>query len=165
VSKNAVAIRGTDGTLALLLRVVRSPSGIYVVFAAGQHRKRHDPHTSWHRDGRFHHKSFDREIFERRKRQPLEGFVGVESFITTSTNRTDAPHLPACDPAEFTNVMEVPITVLKEAPHGTQVHVELLGPESEPVVPTPGHRLIQRHVVADENPRIAISLYDVSIPR
>ena|SRR3989442_5627086 len=50
---HAVAIRKDDGTLRLFLRIVRAPSGIYVVFAAGQDRpgilkKAYNPHSSWH---------------------------------------------------------------------------------------------------------------------
>src|SRR5207244_4294592 len=101
-----VAIRRDDATLALFLRVTRSRSGIYVIFSAGQDRPGHDPHSSWHQDGRVHHKSFRRE-FMRTKRQPLDSFVGAEFFITTSTDRASARHLPDCDPTEFDRVIEI----------------------------------------------------------
>ncbi len=92
MSTHAVAIRRGDGTVALFLRVVRSLSGIYAMFAAGQHRAGHDPHSSWHRDGRVHHKSFGRE-FTRRYRQALGAFAGAEPFITTSVSRDAPRHL------------------------------------------------------------------------
>jgi hypothetical protein len=95
VSTHAIAICWDDGSLALFLRVGSSPSVIYVVVAAGQERAGHDPHSSWHRDGRVHHKSFKRE-FRGSQKRALDSFTDdiVEQFITTSTNRGDAPYLP-----------------------------------------------------------------------
>jgi len=163
VSAHAVAIGREDGTLALLLRVVRSPSGIYVIAAAGQERKGHNPHWSWHSNGRVHDKSFGRP-FNRRRGQPLDGFTGVEPFVCTGTTRADAPLLPDCYPREFDGVMDVSARLLNDLPSGTQVHVELLGPGAEPAV-LRGlvWRLLQRFVITDGTPAIAVSFYDVHI--
>jgi hypothetical protein len=103
--------------LALLLRIVRSSSGIYVVFAAGQGRQGHDPHVSWHRDGRFHSKSFSRMNFPRRQRQQLDTFQGSEGFVGTSVARGETPFSPDCDPQAFDEVMEIDATALNERPN------------------------------------------------
>jgi hypothetical protein len=162
---HAIAIRRADSTLALFLRVVRSTSGIYVVFAAGQPRSGHDPHASWHVDGRVHHKSFSHEVFPRRRRQPLGSFSGVEPFVVTSTTRADTPYLPDCNPSDFDAVTEIPVDFLNDPPTGTQVHVELLGPGAQPVLLPFEHRLLQRAVIDDGTPTIAVSIYDVPIPK
>jgi hypothetical protein len=169
LSAHAVAIRRDHGTLALFLRVARSRSGIYVVFAAGQERPGHDPHSSWHRDGRVHHKSFKGE-FMRRRRQPLDAsFTGTEPFITTSTTRASAPLLPDCQPGQFSSVIEVPAQALGDAPSGTQVDVQLVGPNTEPTAPTFEHVLLQRAVIADGQPygqpAIAVFVYNVLLTR
>jgi hypothetical protein len=132
-----------------------------VVFAAGQDTPGHDPHSSWHVDGRVHHKSFNRE-FERFRKQALDDdFAGVELFVTTPVTRVRARSLPDCAAARFDSVMEVPVEALDEAPHGTRFHVELLGPKAEPAEPDPifDYRLVQRAVIDDGRPEIAISAY------
>ena len=160
--KHAVALRREDGSLALFLRVNRAPSGIYVVWAAGQHRPGHDPHSSWHRDGRVHHKSFNRE-FQRSRRQPLgPGFTGAEYFLQTNVMRGSAG-LPTCDPAEFDSVFTVPTVLLGDVPSGSDVYIELLGPGAEPAAPLFEHRLIDRARFNEEIPTIAVSFYDVRL--
>jgi hypothetical protein len=157
---HAVAIRRDDASLALFLRIVRSPSGIYVVFAAGQARPRHDPHSSWHRDGRVHHKSFGRE-FTRGYKQPLTGFAGADHFVTTSTSRDAAPNLPDCAPARFNDVIEVRIALLRPAPQGTQIDVSPFAAGAGPVAPAVPHRIVSQSVIVDGDPRIAVTIYDV----
>jgi len=164
LTKYAIAIQREDGTLVLFLRVVRSPSGIYVVFAAGQDRPGHDPHSSWHRDGRVHHKSFERE-FIRRRGQALASLIGTEPFVTTSVTRDAASHLPHCDPVKFDSVVEIPAQLLNDPPNRTQVHVELLAVDAVPAVPVFEHRLVERSVINDEMPAIGVSFYDSPLPK
>jgi hypothetical protein len=66
-----------------------------------------NPHSSYHRDGRFHMKSFGRKFEPAQKRQPLTGvFKGTEHLGSFGG------HFPKtlgakCDPKDFTGVIEV----------------------------------------------------------
>jgi hypothetical protein len=160
-----VTIQRTDGSLALFLRVSRDQSGIYVMFAAAQGRPRHDPHSSWHSDGRVHHKSHYRMMQPFQRRQPLgPSFAGSEYFVQTSVTRDGAPSLPTCDPAAFDSMMIVPLDMLNPAPNGTQIHVELLGPGATPASPIFQWRLMQRALFENGIPTIAISFYNLASP-
>lgn len=164
-SRYAVATERADGSLALFLRVHRAPSGIFVMFAAAQDRPRHDPHSSWHRDGRVHHKSYKRMMQPFQRRQPLDAsFVGAEHFVQTSLTRDWVPSLPTCDPAAFDRVMRVPLEQLNPPPNGTQLHVELLGQGAAPAPLIFASRVIQRGLFEDGLPTIAISLFNLEQP-
>jgi hypothetical protein len=162
----ALGVRHRDGRLHLFLRVVRAPSGIYIVFAAGQHRpgigrKAYNPHSSWHKDGRVHHKSYDRPWI-REKRQGLDGFRGAEPFIVTSVDQMLASGLPECNPAEFTSVMEVPVGVLDVTPGHQQVHVDIVAPGSVPPTSGFGEYPLMSWWLSDGSPSIVVSVYKLS---
>ncbi len=163
----AIAARNPDTTLRLFLRVVRAPSGIYVVFASGQRRpgigrKQYNPHASWHRDGRVHQKSHDRRWI-RQTRQALAGFTGAEPFISTSVDQLLAPELPECNPSEFSTVMEVP--VLDTRPGRQQICVDLVASGAEPPAFSFGERVLMRWWITDDSPGIVVSLYQLSFDR
>lgn len=165
MGKHAVAIRRDNGSLGLFLRIVRAPSGIYVIWAAGQERQGHNPHTSWHHDGRFHSKSFG-EMFTRwRQRQQLDAFAGVEPFITTSLTRLDPPGLPDCDARQFDSVMEVAGHILSPPPNGTQVDVQLAAAGAVPAPPVFNSPVLQQRVIEDGAPAIVVSIYNVQWDR
>jgi len=129
---------------------------------AGQTRARHDPHVSWHSDGRFHNKSFGKVIFPRRQRQALEAFTGSEQFISTSVDRREASFLPDCDLGEFHSVAELDAAQLNDVPHRTRVDIELVGPGSEAAALWAGSRSVQRYLFADRNPSIVVSFVDTT---
>jgi len=161
---HAIAVRDVDSRLRLFLRISRAQSGIYVVFAAGQLRQEaggraFNPHSSWHRDGRVHAKSYNRP-WNRRQRQPLDSFEGAEPFIATSLDQAVAG-LPTCEPGQFENVMEVPVELLDGSPGHRQVHVDLVGPGAEPPPLGFTARLLRRWPLLG-TPTIVISLYDVT---
>jgi hypothetical protein len=100
----------------------------------------------------------------RRKRQPLNSITGAESFIVTSTTRAATPHLPDCHPRNFDGVIETSVELLNDPPNGTQIHVDLLASGAVPMAPFFEHRLLQRAVIDDGLPAIAVSFYDVPVP-
>ena len=164
MTAHALAARHHDGSLHLFLRVVRAASGIYVVFAAGQRRpgigrKSYDPHSSWHHDGRVHHKSYDRALM-RQRRQSLSGFAGSEPFITTSVDQMVVPQLPECNPGEFTTIMEVRVALLDVTPGRQSICIDLVADESMP--PTVGfaERTVERWWLGGDSPSIVVSLYE-----
>ena len=90
----AVAVR--DGEeLFLRVRIRRAARGgdIYYSLPTGRSApewKKWDPHGSYHRDGRSHHKSFDRKALVRQSQKPDFGFKGWWPFIVISAERNDA---------------------------------------------------------------------------
>lgn len=165
MSAYAIAAKHEGGRLCLFLRIVRAPSGVYVVFAAGQHRpgigrKAYDPHSSWHRDGRVHHKSYDRAWTRQRQRQSLDGFRGAEPFVATPVDQMVVPALPECDPAAFTEVLEISVASLDVAPSRQKIHVDLVAAGSPPPVVGFGERPRKRWWLEDASPSIVVSLYE-----
>ncbi len=132
----AVAVRdGTD--LFLWIRIRRAESGIYYVFATGREEeaewKKWNPHGSQHKDGRFHHKSFDHKVFPPEQRQkPDADFKGTEQLVTRPI-APDEPRLVGviCDPAKFDAVLEVPVSILSAKKYETYVAVDLTEPDGQ----------------------------------
>jgi hypothetical protein len=124
----AVAVReGSDLWLTLWVR--RAPKGdVYVVIPRNDGKW--NPHASYHRDGTFHSKSFNHKMSSS-KRQPLtEAFKGCEHL------GMNAGHGPKtigaiCDPAMFTDVIEVPPGIL--GPRDGFVAVDLVEPDCDPL--------------------------------
>lgn len=161
--KWAVAVRWPSGELGLFWRVRRSPSGIYQVFCALQDEARidgraHDPHTSWHTDGRFHSKGYDR-VWHRQRRQRLDAFTGAEPFISTSADQMLSAGLPICDFADFDEVLEIGRDVIDPAQGRQQLHLDLSEPGVAPFAHGLGERPVVRHVLQDDVPSIVVTLY------
>jgi hypothetical protein len=164
-TSRAVAIQRRDDTLGLLLRVVRAPSGIYVVFAAQQDQKFKrgvfNPHSSWHRDGRVHNKSFD-QARQREQRQRLDAFTGAEHFVRTGWPEGRARLLPSCDVTQFSTTMVVPEATIDDAPTGAQIQVDLIAPGG--TFPTPMFgRLAECKTFDDDVPFIVVSVYQMDL--
>ena len=125
----AVAVR-EGSNLWLTLWVRRSKKGdIYVMIPRGD--RDWDPHESYHHDGTFHAKSFGRKFGAPQRRQALTG-----AFRGTVHIGAHAGHGPKtvgaiCDPAAFSDVLEVPPDVL--GPRHGEVVVDLVEPGCEPL--------------------------------
>ena len=125
----AVAVReGPDLWLTLWVR--RSPKGEFFVMTPRGDRD-WNPHSSYHRDGRFHMKSWGHKIDSRQKRQPLTGaFRGTEhlgAYAGHGPKRVGA----ICDPTAFSGIVEVAPGVL--GPRDGGVVVDLVEPGCEPL--------------------------------
>lgn len=111
----AVAVR--DGAnLFLTLWVRRSTKGdVFVLVPRGD--RSWNPHTSYHRDGMVHAKSYDYKLATPQKRQPL-----TETFRGTEHLGIHFGHGPrsvgaVCEPATWSGIIEVPPGVLAPASH------------------------------------------------
>src|SRR5262245_4763111 len=120
----AVVIR-EDAALRLTLWIRHSERNeFFVMWPRG--KGRWNPHASYHRHGRVHMKSRDRKVLPVQMRQPLTpGFRGSEHLGSY------AGHAPKtlgilCDPAEFTDVLEIPPGTL--APTRGTITVDLVEP-------------------------------------
>jgi hypothetical protein len=124
----AVAIR--DGAeLWLTLWVRRDARGdVYVLIPRGV--SGWDPHTSYHRDGTFHSKSFGKEIGQSESRQPLnKDFKGTEHLGAYAGHGKSIGAV--CSPDDFTGVIEVEPGTLTG--RNGWVAVDLVEPNCEPL--------------------------------
>lgn len=146
----AVAIEdGADLRLALVIRRSRKAECFILYPRDGEW----DPHSSYHHDGKYHHKSYGLKMGIV-QRQRLDQFVGTEhlgSFLGFGTAA------PICDPANFTSVLKVPAGIL-ESTHGC-VLVDLVEPG---VRPNPLHRaglqIIREETYVDCSPGVVIAI-------
>lgn len=148
----AVAVR-EEGELWLTTWIRQAPKGdIYVVIPRNE--RGWNPHTSYHRDGTFHSKSFGHKVVSGTKRQPLTStFRGVEHIGMF------AGHGPKvvgalCDRAMFSEVMEVPRGIL--GPRDGFVAVDLVEPGLDPI--DLFNPVIQTKVLRDSVPWIVIRI-------
>jgi hypothetical protein len=159
----AVAIRdGKD--LFLWLRLRRAKLGdIYYAIPTGRsepERKKWDPHGSHHRDGRTHHKSFDQKTFQQQRQKPDSDFHGTEQLITRPIS-SDEPRAfgVICDPSKFSEVMEVPISMISSKKYETSIAVDLTEPNGEPII-TPGGKILAWHSFTDSIPWISVTVFN-----
>jgi hypothetical protein len=139
-----VAVR--DAGLWLVLWVRRNRSGEFFVMVP-RTKKLWDPHTSYHRDGSFHAKSFGHK-FQMQQRQPLTGeFRGTEHLGAYGGYGPKSVGA-VCDPSAFTGVVEVPSGIL--GPKDGTIVVDLVEPGHDPI-PWP-FKEIKRHTFDDDVP-------------
>ena len=158
----AVAIRDS-GDLFLWIRIRRSVRGeiFYAVPTARQkvENKEWNPHGSLHKDGRLHHKSFDKKLTVRQSQPPGAGFKGSENMIL----RPIASHEPRafgvlCDSAEFSDVMEIQAGKLSPKKYETYISVDLTEPGGLPSINTSDGLIIDQRSFKDSVPWIMISV-------
>jgi hypothetical protein len=149
----AVAIRdGSD--LWLTLWVQCSPKPEYFVLIPRADRS-WDAHTSYHRDGTLHMKSFGGRPVLKQQRRPLTGpFEGTEHLGTYSGHGGKSIGA-VCDPTAFSGVVEATAGVL--GPVNGSVAVDLVEPGCEPLW-CPGET-VQQEVFKDATPWVVIRIF------
>lgn len=152
----AVAIR--DGfNLWLTFWVRRAPKGDIFLIAPRANRT-WDPHTSYHRDGTFHVKSFNRK-FGTQQRQPLaDAFQGTEHVGAYAGHGKGIGAI--CDPEAYSGVVEVPPGVL--GPLDGAVVVDLVEPGRDPIS-WPFDEVV-RQTFRDAVPWIVIRVGSTALP-
>jgi hypothetical protein len=163
----AVAVRdGTD--LFLWFRIKRGASGdLYYVIPTGRAEpewKKWDPHGSLHKDGRSHHKSFDCKALPKTGQKPDVNFKGTESWVTRPIS-SDEPRTfgVICKPAEFSDVMEIPVEMLSPKKYETFISIDVSEPGGEPILTMPDRKIIKQHSFDDAVPHVLVSLQGPSI--
>jgi len=148
-----VAVReGSDLWLTLWVR--RSAKGdIYVMVPRGD--RKWDPHTSYHHDGTFHAKSYDKKLGKSQTRQALtsafQGSENVGAYHGHGPKTVGA----ICDPAAFSDVLEVAPGVL--GPRNGCVVLDLLEPGCDPIS-WPGE-MVQQKVFDDAEPWLVARIF------
>jgi hypothetical protein len=124
----AVAVRhGSDLWLAIWVR--RGPKGdVYVLIPRSD--PIWDPHTSYHRDGTFHSKSFNHKMSSSKKQPLTDAFSGSEHMSMFGGYNPKSIGA-VCDPAMFSGVVEVPPGIL--GPRDGFVSVDLVEPGCDPL--------------------------------
>jgi hypothetical protein len=145
-----VAIRKGDD-LWLTLWVKRSAKGEFFSFVP-RADGRWNPHVSYHLDGTYHIKSYDKPAITR-KLQPLTGkFSGTVQLDGSMGHGTSVGAI--CDPADFNGVVEVPTGIL--GPKNGMVLVYLIEPGHEPLS-HPG-QIVQEQVFKEFLPHVVIRI-------
>jgi hypothetical protein len=163
----AVAVRDGDD-LFLWIRIRRSKTGeIFYTFPTGRtdsEWRRWDPHGSLHKDGRFHHKSFNKKIMPSKRQKPDANFKGTEQLVTRpiASDEPRAFNVP-CDPTQFSEVMEVPVGQLSSKRYETNVAIDVTEPGGQPII-TPGARILAQRVFDDAIPWILVTVFHYPIP-
>jgi hypothetical protein len=164
-----IAVRdGAD--LFLWMRLRRAATGVYYVLPTGREYdsewKKWNPHGSWHRDGRLHHKSFDQKEFPaEQKQEPNAAFKGTHNLITRGI-ASDEPRAfgVRCDPTKFSEIMEIPAGILSPKHYETHTSVDLSEPGLQPLLMGGGEEILSQRVFDDAIPHITVTVYRWRLP-
>jgi hypothetical protein len=153
-STYAIAIRdGADLWLALWIK--RSAKPEYFIFHPITDGN-WNPHSSLHKDGTFHMKSYDKVMLEPRPKQRPSAVKGTEHLGAYGGFGPKAVRA-ICDPADFTGIFEVPPCVL--GPRNGMVTVDLIEPGSgaEPLM-HPAEE-VARHCFSGTVPHVLVRIF------
>jgi hypothetical protein len=149
-----VAVR--DSGLWLTLWVRRSWKPEFFVFMP---RAEGDVHASYHRDGRFHHKSDGRTYGEKQLQRLDQPFKGTEHLSGWGGHGPKTVGA-VCDPNDFAGVIELPPGVL--GPRDSDVVVDLVEPGFDPIT-WPGE-LVHQETFKDALPWLVIRVFRKILP-
>ncbi|MFZ2142528.1 MAG: hypothetical protein WAV78_37260 [Xanthobacteraceae bacterium] len=161
----ALAVRDGDD-LFLWIRLRRAAgTDIYYVVPTGREDERDwkkwNPHGSWHRDGRLHHKSFDKKMLQVERRQkPDANFEGTHNLITRGL-ASDEPRAfgVRCDATKFSVVMEIPVEILSPNHYETYTSVDVSESGLQPLLMGGGEKILLQRVFDDAIPQITATVY------
>ena len=159
------AVAARDGNdLFLVLRIRRSSKGeIFTLIPTGRSGdewKKWNPHASFHADGQYHHKSFDRKMLVKKAQRPDLAFTGTMNLlqIPVSADRVRNFGVP-CDPAAFAEVFELNLGNMPSKDYTTHLAVDLSEPAGKPII-TPGGTVLGQAVFKDAIPWILATWFD-----
>jgi hypothetical protein len=159
-----IAVRdGAD--LFLWIRLRRAArTDIYYVLPTGRENdlewKKWNPHGSWHRDGRLHHKSFDQKIFPAERQKPNAKFKGTYNLITRGI-ASDEPRAfgVCCDPTKFSEIMEIPAGILSPKHYETHTSIDVSEPGLKPLLMSGAEQILLQRIFDDAIPHITVTVY------
>lgn len=152
-STYAIAIRD-NLDLWLALWIKRSSKSEFFIFHPASDGN-WNPHSSLHRDGKFHMKSYDKAMLESRKQSPsaIKGTEHLGAYGGFGPKAVGA----ICEPADFTGIYEAPPHVL--GPRNGMVTVDLIEPGSgaQPLM-HPAEE-VGRHCFIDASPHVLVRIF------
>jgi hypothetical protein len=157
----AVAVRD-GGDLFLFWSIHRSVSGdIYVNYPGRKDLPGWKPHTSHHRDGRNHLKSFGRKFMGRQGTVPDATFDGTFQIDSTLIEPSDVRAINCrVTPSAYQEVFEIDIVDLRPNPRATQISVDITDASTPPLL-MPGVRIIRSFIGKDALPWVVVTLYEL----
>ncbi|MBI3860072.1 MAG: hypothetical protein HY296_07560 [Thaumarchaeota archaeon] len=151
----AVAVRD-DPYLWLVLWVRRSVKGEYFVFLP-LNDPDWDPHTSYHRDGLLHHKSYDKKLFVSKKQLPDARFRGTEQMLIRPFELEMIRAAKVlCNPSQFTGVFEIPGDLIRQ--RGCGVAIDLTEGNGPPLA-QPRAEIIKQMRFSHAVPEVLLTLW------
>jgi len=164
----AVAVRDRND-LFLWTRLRRAAgTDIYYVLPTGREHdpkwKKWNPHGSWHKDGRVHHKSFNKKIFPAERQKPNAEFKGTYNLITRGI-ASDEPRTfgVPCDPTEFSEIMEIPVGILSPKHYETHMSIDVSEPGLQPLLMGGSENILSQRIFDDTIPHITVTVYSFPI--
>lgn len=160
----AVAVRDRSH-LFLWMRVRRAEGGdIYYALPTGREEdpewKKWNPHGSWHRDGRLHHKSFNRKLLKGQWQEPNAQFKGRHQLVSKGIASDEPPAFGVlCDPAKFSSVFEIPAEKLSPKHWETYTSIDVTEPGGKPLLMGGKETILLQEVFDDAVPHIVVTLY------
>jgi hypothetical protein len=149
----AVAVRDGD-RLWLVLWIRRTPEpAVFIMHPTGESER--DIHTSYHRDGTLHRKSYGRVSLPPYKRQPLTGAFRGTEHLGAEYGYSPRGLGAICDPVDFSSVLEVPVGVLGPVAGG--ITVDLVEP-GKATTWMPWSRVVMRKVFRDIEPWLVMTI-------
>jgi hypothetical protein len=135
----AVAVRDVNDVF-LFLQIRRNWKGEFALIWRGHERPWDDipwnPHTTYHRDGELHHKSFDKEFGEQQLQNPDAAFTGSRQLTQTPLfpGGGRALNVPL-DPTKFNGIFEIPDHQLRSRLRGepsSSISIDLTDAQTAP---------------------------------
>ncbi len=116
-------------------------------------------HGSLHKDGVFHHKSFNRKFDPAQIIQkPDASWKGTKNLVTRPTPARDPRAFgEICVPAEFSEIMEIPVELLNPR---TCVSVDVTDAKRVPTLFHPQTRVLAQRVFLEPPPHIVVTVQD-----
>jgi hypothetical protein len=161
--KFAVAVRYSD-TLFLIHRIRRSSTGeIFHVTVTGREDEPEwsnwTPHESYHKDGKYHLKSFDHKFHGQQRQKPDASFQGTECIVRQGISAHDAQARNViCHSADFHDVFEIPAELLRGETGQTVFALDVTDAGGPPVLP-PGSKVIVQKRFDDDLPEILVTVF------
>jgi hypothetical protein len=148
----------------------RAPTSTYVLPTGREDDpewKKWNPHGSWHRDGRLHHKSFNKRLLPAEPRQePNAEFKGTHQLIMRGI-ALDEPRAfgVTCDPTEFSDVVEIPVGILSPKHYETYTSIDVSEPGLQPLLMGGTEEILAQRIFDDAIPHITVSVYRWALAR
>jgi hypothetical protein len=152
-----------------LLRLRRAAgTDIYYVVPTGREQdpkwEKWNPHGSWHKDGRVHHKSFNKKFLPAERQKPNAEFKGTYNLITRGI-ASDEPRLfgVPCDPTKFSEIIEIPVGILSPKHYETHMSVDVSEPGLQPSLMGGSENILSQRIFDDAIPHITVTVYSFPI--
>ena len=147
--------------------VKRSGASEFFAFLPRPHDPCIDAHASYHVDGRFHwktHEQYGAPKFNcTLKQKPDQNFRGTRHLLSHKIAPRDPRNIgKKCDPNEYSEVFEIPISELRTGKVITRVSADLVSPDHSPNL-GPDIRVIRQREYQDAFPFIVLTLYEVDV--